>query len=217
MLNPKYLVVLFKDRVKKKIIKKFSNSKNATDFFEGKVKESQEVVFEKRYENGKEHTWQLGLVRIGEKSHEPFYYIDELGRNIKVTLADDDFTLVRLVPYKEEEKVFDLKQNKKILYSELYSKYLRGDVIKMIFSLNNKVVIQKDDDFKVFSLKNEDESERLVDSISTYAFKKKLKNLIVVPCSSKAQKKYLLGILNDHGFDKKILYRKYTTYPQDES
>jgi hypothetical protein len=79
------------------------------------------------------------------------------------------------------------------------------------------VVIQKDEDFKVFSLKNEIEAERLVDTISQYAFKNKLKNLIVVPCSSKAQKKYVIGILNDNGFDKKIIYRKFTTYPRGES
>jgi hypothetical protein len=217
MLNPKYLVVLFKDRTKKKIIKKFGNSKNATTFFEEQVKKSHDVIFEKQYENGKESSWQIGLIKKGEKSYDPFYYTDEYGRNIKVSLVDEDFTLLRLVPYKEDEKIFDLKQNKKIEYSEFYTKYLRGDEIKMIFSLNNKVVIQKDEDFKVFSLKNEIEAERLVDTISQYAFKNKLKNLIVVPCSSKAQKKYLIGILNDNGFDKKILYRKFTTYPRGES
>jgi hypothetical protein len=79
---------------------------------------------------------------------------------------DDGFNLIKLKPHKVDEKIFDIQQNKKIFVSELITKYLRGFEIKMVFSLNNKIVIQKDDDFKIFSLKNEGESERLVDCLS---------------------------------------------------
>ena len=41
----KYFVVLFKNNVKRKIIKKFSNLKNAKDFFENLKKKSEEVSF----------------------------------------------------------------------------------------------------------------------------------------------------------------------------
>ena len=44
----KYFVVLFKNNVKRKIIKKFSNLKNAKDFFENLKKKSQEVSFPKK-------------------------------------------------------------------------------------------------------------------------------------------------------------------------
>jgi hypothetical protein len=50
----KYFVVLFKDNVKRKIIKKFSNLKNAKDFFENLKNKSQEVSFPKKFENGKQ-------------------------------------------------------------------------------------------------------------------------------------------------------------------
>ena len=215
MLNPKYLVVLFKNKVRKKIIKKFSNFKNSTNFFETETKKSENVIFEKIYENTKEVTWQLGLVEIGENNHEPFYFNDEYGRNVKIVFEESDFNLLKLKPHRVEEKIFDIQQNKKIFVTELISKYLKGAEVKMVFSLNNKIVIQKDDDFKLFSLKNENESERLVQSLSNHFFKNRRMDLIVVPCSSKAQKKYLFNLLVDHGFEKKILYRKYTTYPRE--
>lgn len=221
MLNPKYLVVLFKNKVRKKIIKKFSNYKNCLDFFESETKKGDSVIFERVYENTKEVSWQLGLLEVGKNNNEPFYYSDEYGRNVKIVFEDDNFNLIKLKPHKVEEKVFDIQQNKKISVNELMSKYLKGSDIKMVFSLNNKIVIQKDDDFKIFSLKNEYESERLVQCLSNHFFKNKRTDLIVVPCSSKAQKKYLFELLVNHGIDKKVLYRKYTTYPraypQDES
>lgn len=214
MLNPRYLVVLFKNKVRKKIIKKFSNYKNSLSFFETEVTKSDMVIFEKIFENTKEVSLQIGLVEIGKNNHEPFYFNDEYGRNVKIVFEEEGFNLMKLKPFKVEEKIHDLQQNKKIFVSDLISRYLKGSDIKMIFSLNNKIVIQKDDDFKLFSLKNETESERLVQCLSNHFFKNKRTDLIVVPCSSKAQKKYLFDLLTNHGIDKKILYRKYTTYPR---
>jgi hypothetical protein len=214
MLNPKYLVVLFKNKVRKKIIKKFSNYKNALVFFESQVKKSEEVIFERMFENTRDTSFQIGLIEIGENNHEPFYFNDEYGRNVKIVFEDDGFNLIKLKPHKVDEKIFDIQQNKKIFVSELITKYLRGFEIKMVFSLNNKIVIQKDDDFKIFSLKNEGESERLVDCLSNHFFKNKRTDLIIVPCSSKAQKKYLIELLVNNGINKKTLYRKFTTYPR---
>jgi predicted transcriptional regulator with HTH domain len=173
MLKPRYLVVLFKNKVRKKIIKKFSNYKNSLDFFDNQIKNSDEVIFDKRYENTKEVSWQIGLVEIGKNNHEPFYFTDEYGRNVKIVFEDSDFNLIKLKPFKVEEKVFDIQQDKKISVDDLIKRYLKGSEIKMLFSVNNKIVVQKDDVFSLFSLKNEMESERLVQSISSYFFKNK--------------------------------------------
>jgi predicted transcriptional regulator with HTH domain len=98
MLKPRYLVVLFKNKVRKKIIKKFSNYKNSLDFFDNQIKNSDEVIFDKRYENTKEVSWQIGLVEIGKNNHEPFYFTDEYGRNVKIVFEDSDFNLIKLKP-----------------------------------------------------------------------------------------------------------------------
>ena len=45
---PKYYVVLFKNKTRKKIIKKFSNFKNAEKFYTELTKKSSEVIFSKK-------------------------------------------------------------------------------------------------------------------------------------------------------------------------
>jgi predicted Fe-Mo cluster-binding NifX family protein len=208
-----YLVVLFKNKKKKRIIKKFITLNKAKSFFEKKIKESSEVIFEVEVENGQMCNYEIGLVELSSKQLVPVYITDEMGRNIKVKLEENGMTLFQITPYKKEEYIYDLQKKKKINTQDLIRGYLRGDGIKMVSSLNNKIVIQKDVDLWLFSLKNENESKRFIDCLSSHFFKIKRGDCILVKDSSSAQKKYLFSLLEEKGIDKKILYRKFTTYP----
>ena len=212
--NPKYQVILFKDKVKKKIIKKFNNFKNAEKFFLSLIDESQSVVFPKIIEGTKECKFELAILEKGLNPEIPQYTTDEYGRNIKVQLLDDEWGIIKINLYNQEEKVFDIQQSKKIDVKELIRKYLRGDGLKMINSLNNKLIIQKDDEFKIFSLKSNSEVTRLLDCLTHYFIKQKRTDCLIVKDTSVAQKKYLLKYLEENGFDKKLFYRQYTTYPR---
>ena len=214
MSNPKYQVILFKDKVKKKIIKKFNNFKNAEKFFLSLIDESQSVVFPKIVEGTKECKFELAILEKGLNPEIPQYTTDEYGRNIKVQLLDDEWGIIKINLYNQEEKVFDIQQSKKIDVKELIRKYLRGDGLKMVNSLNNKLIIQKDDEFKIFSLKSNSEVNRLLDSLTNYFIKQKRTDCLIVKDTSVAQKKYLLKYLEENGFDKKLFYRQYTTYPR---
>jgi hypothetical protein len=209
-----YLVVLFKNKSKKRIIKKFITYNKAQTFFKKLIKESDNVIFNKEVESGFPCKFELGLVELSNKQLFPIYMTDEMGRNIKVKLDDDNMTLVEVVPYKKEETIFDIQTNKKITTQELIKKYIKGDGIKMISTLNNKIIIQIDDKISIFSLKSEQESGRFIDSLTSYFFKIKRKDCIFVKDYSSAQRKYLFEILGKMGIDKKILYRKFTTYPR---
>jgi len=59
-----YIVVLFKDKKKKRIIKKFITFSRAKQFYEKLIKESNEVLFEIRVEAGKECNYELGIVEM---------------------------------------------------------------------------------------------------------------------------------------------------------
>ena len=83
----------------------------------------------------------------------------------------------------------------------------------MISVLNNKIVLQKDEDIKLFSLKNEHESSRFIDCLSSHFFKIKRGDCLFIKDFSSPQRKYLYNLLESNGFDKKVLYRKFTTYP----
>ena len=213
---PKYYVVLFKNRARKKIIKKFSNFKNAEKFYNELTKQNTEVIFEKRIENGKECEYEVALLQ--NKSNEFFdvYKTDDLGRNIRVILETPEYDLLKIANYRMEETLFDIKKNKKVSVTSFIKTYLKSDGLKMISTLNNKIIVQADETFNIFSLKSPEEAKRFIDSLSQYFYYIKRKDCMFVTDESSAQKKYLIKILSEWGIDKKILYRQYTTHPPKE-
>ena len=208
-----YSVVLFKDKSSKKILKDFITYNKAKSYFNDILEASEEVIFEVLVESGKVCSYEIALIENSDSQLIPVYLTDEMGRNKRVKLETSGRTISEISKYKKEEKIFDIKENKKITVNELMTKYLKGSGLKMISSLNNKIVIQNDDDCKLFSLKNESETNRFLDSLTTYFQRIDKKDCLIVKDSSVAQKKYLIDFLSKKGFDKKILYRKTTTHP----
>ena len=84
----------------------------------------------------------------------------------------------------------------------------------MVSKLNNKIVVQKDEDVKLFSLKNEYDSHRFIETLSQYFLRKNRIDTMFISDASSAQKKYLYTLLESKGIDKKVLYRKSTTHPK---
>jgi len=206
-----YLVVLFKNKKRKKIINKFVTFSRAKQYYDKLLKESNEVIFNVEVENGMETRYELGLIELSNNQLIPVYMTDEYGRSSKVKLEGDGMTLFNIGYYKKEEKIYDLTKNKKMTTQELIKTYLKGDGLKMISSLNNKIIVQEDEKINLFTLKSEFESLRFIDSLSSYFFKIKRGDCLFVKDHSSAQRKYLFNMLESYGIDKKILYRKFTS------
>jgi len=211
---PKYYIVLFKNKTRKKIIKKFSNFKNAEKFYTELTKKSSEVIFSKKIENGFECDYELGLLQ--NKSNDIFdvYKNDELGRNIQVVLEDPNYDLLKIADYRVEEQIYDIQKSKKIFTEIFIKNYLKGDGLKMISTLNNKIIVQLDEKCNLFSVKSSEEARRYIDSLSQHFYNINRKDCMFVKDESTAQKKYLFELLFNLGVDKKILYRQYTTHPR---
>ena len=199
------MVVLFKNKKKKKIIKKFITFSRSKQFYDKLIKESNEVLFEVKVEGGSECRYEVGIVEMSSKQLIPVYMTDEYGRNIKVKLDEDGMTLFKIEPYKKEETIYDIKEQKKITTQTFIKKYLRGDGLKMISVLNNKIVLQEDEKIHLFTLKSESESSRFVDNLSSHFFKIKRGDCLFVKDYSTAQRKSLYTLLESAGIDKKIL------------
>jgi len=208
-----YLIVLFEDKVRKKILKKYITFKKAKQYFDKCLSDSNNVIFKKNISNGCEINFEIGLVELSSKQLIPVYITDEIGRNIKVSLENDGMTLISISKYNIEESLYDVQTNSKIDTVDFIRKYLKKDNIKMVSSLHNKIIIQNEDKINLFSLKNSSEANRFLDCISSYFFKIKRGDCIFVRDVSSAQKKYLINLLSNSGYDKKMLYRKFTTYP----
>ncbi len=210
----KYFIVLFKNKKRQKIIKKFITGERAHSFFTKLIKKSENIIFDVNFENGKEVFYEIAILTNEINSITPIYLTDDLGRNIRVKLDESDLSMVVIQRYKKEEKIFDLQSKRKITTHEFINRYLGTKELKMISVLNNKIIVQKDDEFKLFSLKTESESDRFIETLSNEFLKLGRDDCLFIRDTSSPQRKYLLEILEKNGFDKKILYRKSTTHPR---
>jgi hypothetical protein len=109
-----YLIVLFKNKVKKKIIKKFKTSNRANNFYESLLSESSDVIFNKQYENGFLCKYEISILEKTSGTFLPVFLKDELGRNVKVNLDNEDFSIKKITTYHTEENILDTTLNKKI-------------------------------------------------------------------------------------------------------
>jgi hypothetical protein len=212
-----YQVVVFKNKRKKKIINKFNTSKKANEFYKKFLEENQSVEFEVMTQNGKPCQYEIGLLQKKESTLFEIYTKDEFGRNIKVSLDDDQFNIVKISSYKEPEKIKDFQTGNKISFQTFLYRYLPKDGLKMVSKLNNKIIVQNDDDLKLFVLKSTQDSQRFLESLINHFVKNKRGDAMFINDGDIAQKKYLYNLLESKGYSKKFLYRKETTYSSDLS
>jgi hypothetical protein len=206
----KYLIVLFKNKERKKILKKFKTFERANLYFTGIT--NNEVIFDKRVENGKNVAFEIGLLEKDSKEFEIYYKKDGLGRQLKIELDDPDYKITKVSDYKVEEFLFDIQTNKKISFKKFYNQYLRGGGLKFISSLNNKIIVQEDNNYNLFSLKCEPETSRFLKILSDVLYNNRRNDCVVVPETTKDHKKYLYSVLEEKGISKSTLYRRSTTY-----
>jgi hypothetical protein len=208
-----YLIVLFKNKVKKKIIKKFKTSNRANDFYNSLLEISDKVIFEKQFENGDSFNYEIAILEKISGTFLPVFLKDELGRNIKVSLDDSDFHIKKINSYYIEESILDITLNKKINPFEFIKLYLNPPGFKLISKLNNKIIVQNDNVINLFTLKNNLDSSRFIDSISDFFISQKRFDCMFVKDYSNAQRKYLYNLLTEYGFSKSYLQRQTTTHP----
>lgn len=210
-MKDNYIIVLFKNRQRKKIIKRYATEKQATMCFERLIKENN-VIFDKKIENAETCEYELGLLSKNQSYQPSLYITDEYGRNNTVNLENPEYVFLNIKKYKVEELLFDWQKQKKISFNEFLNVYCKSKDLKNVFTLNNKVCVQIDEDVNVFSLKDSDESDRFLDICQVYFYENNRKDAIFVKDISSPQRKWLYDILEKKGFDKKRLYRLKTTF-----
>lgn len=207
-----YIIVLFKNKKKKKIIKGYKSYKRAFDKFKSLYKQP-EIWFDVKYENAEKCKFEIALLSNKEPYQIPLYQEDELGRNEEVFISSEtDYTIIEIKPYKIEEKIYDWQKDERISLDELIRKYCIKKEMKSISTLHNKLVIQNNENFYLFSLKNIDDSHRLLETMESYYRENSRADAIFVKDISTAQRKWMYDILIKKGFDKQKLYRQTTTF-----
>ena len=207
-----YLIVLFKNKERKKIIKSFKTYENAKKFYDNQIISNKNIKFNTLFENGKSCSFEIGILEKNSKNFDSYFIKDKLGRQVKVELDDSDYTILSVSEFLTEELLYDIQTSSKISFDHFIKKYLPKDGLKLVSKINNKIVVQNDDKFDCFSLKSVSESGRFLDVLGKFLQDKNRIDCILVPDSSKSQKKYLYDILEKGGIPKSKLYRTYTTY-----
>lgn len=208
-----YIIVLFKNKEKKKIINKFITLKKAKSKYKELLKISDEVIFEKKTENGFPCEFELGLLKLGTEKEQKVYLKDSLGRNIEVELDDENLTVLSMEKYKIEETFLDYKTKKKIDTKMLIDKYLKGSGLKQVSKLNNKIVVQNDEKINLFTLKSEEDALRFTESLLNKLIEINKKDCLVINDFNTIQRKYLYDLLENYGFSKSYLQTYSTTHP----
>ena len=88
--------------------------------------------------------------------------------------------------------------------------YLQDKDFKQVFTLNNKVIIQKDDVFNVFSLKTVSDALRLLTVIELEFLNKGRYDCLFVTDNSTVQRKQLYNLLENAGYGRDFLRKQYT-------
>ena len=208
-----YIIVLFKNKVKKKIIKEFKTIKKAQDYYKSLMDVSDTVIFNKQFDNGYESNYELAFLEPKTDKTSSLYVKDDFGRQIKIEMESGGNVISKINPYNIDEVFLDYTTKKKINTATFIKKYLDPVGLKLVSKLNNKIIVQHDDSFKLFTFKNDNDSSRFIDSISTHFIKLKRMDCLFVKDYDNIQRKYLYSILVEQGFPKSYLFRQSTTHP----
>ena len=209
-----FLVVLFKNKLRQKIIKKFIGKDNCFKFY-NKFISNQNIYFPVEFENGKECKFEIAVLELGGKLSSTIYR-DEFGRNIDHKVEGTDYMIIKLQNFKYEERVYDIKNKKKLTFLEVINEFSKNKDLKSVFKINNKVVFQSDEIIKVYSCKTDIESKRFLNELQRYCLENKKTDYLISYSEDIAHKKELYRILTNKGFDIKMLYRRSTTHPKDK-
>lgn len=165
-----------------------------------------------RLENnrGKERIYELVLIYPADKRSKPVYSRDSLGRTKEAKINSVKHRIREVIPYWVEETIYDYETKKQLRYYQLIDILKNVTEISQIFKLNNKIVLQIDDYFRVFGNKNVNDCDRLFDLIREDLLNQGHGNFLFVKDIVTDQRRRLYELLMSKGFSKQILYRHYS-------
>jgi hypothetical protein len=207
-----YLIVIFKNKKRKKIIKSFVRKNIAENFYNQKIEDSNKVKFNVEVENSEPCKYEIALITTTIDFQMDLFIQDDIGRNVKIKTDDSNYKILKISNYNLPEKLFDWSSNSRISFDFFYGKYFKSRELKNVFTVNNKLLIQQEDNVNIFSLKNSSESKRLLNILQEHMISENRSDAIFVPDNDNIQRKYLYTILEEKGINKSKLYRQSTTF-----
>lgn len=211
MKNGKYFIVLFCNKKRVKVLYRCKRKNTVYQYWhEYKTQKKPRFLKTQNRKRGNEVVYELALIFPNSRWSTKTFVRDSLGRTIEAKFEDENFRIKEIIPYWKEELVYDFQKKTRIRYHEILEQILSISEIGQIFTLNNKLFVQNDDNILLFGNKNIKDSNRLFDLIREDVLKKKKGNFIFIKDISTAQRKILYTLLESKGYKKSELFRHYS-------
>ena len=177
---------------------------------EFKTEKKPRYVKQQGGKRNRELIYELGLIFPNNRWATQIWVKDSLGRNEPAIIEDDKFRIKEIVPYWEEELIYDYSIKKRIRYHEMMEYIESVTEIAQIFTLNNKLFVQVEEDVRLFGNKNIKDADRLLELVKEDLLKKKRGNFIFVRDVTTHQRTLLYNLLESKGFKRQELFRHYS-------
>jgi hypothetical protein len=207
----KYAIVLFENQKKIKVLYKCMQKNTVYEYWrEYKTEKKPPFVKLQGGKRRQELVHELGLLLPNNRWSDQVWVKDSLGRNQKAIFEDDNLRIKEIIPYWVEEKVYDHDNGKRIRYHEMMEQILPINDIAQIFTLNNKIFVQVENNIKVFGNRNLSDTDRLFEILKNDLIKRRRGNFIFVKDITTHQRKLLYDLLVSKGFKRSELFRHYS-------
>ena len=207
----RYYIILFNNKKRKKLLYRSATKEKVLQYWhEFKTQQPPRFIKMNSGKNRTNMVFELGLIFPKTRFSKQIYSKDSLGRNVEITLSNDKQVIKEMIPYWEEELIYDFENKKRIRYHELLEYILTIKDISQIFTLNNKVFIQIENEIRMFGNKNISDASRLFELIKEDVLRKRLGNFIFVKDVNRNQRIFLYNLLVEKGYKRRELFRHYS-------
>ncbi len=209
--DAKYSIVLFCNKEKYKVLYKCMKRSTVYEYWnEYKTEKKPPFVKIQGGKRNKELVYELALVFPNTRWVKKTWVKDSLGRNQEAIIENSKFRIKEIIPYWREELIYDLNSKKRIRYHEMMSYIETITEIAQIFTLNNKLFVQIEDDVRMFGNKNIKDADRLLNIVKTDLLSKNRGNFIFVKDITTHQRSLLYEMLEKKGYKRRELFRHYS-------
>ena len=153
---------------------------------------------------------ELALIFPNHKQASKTYTKDNLGRTVEAKINNENKRIKEIIPYWREEMIYDYTNKKRITFSALMEYITSIHEFGQIFTLNNNLFIQVDDNVRLFGNKNIDDTQRLFNIVKTELGKLKIGNFMFIKDISTHQRKLLYDLLESQGYKRTKLFKHYS-------
>ena len=211
MKKGKYFIILFCNKKRVKVLYRCMKRTTVYEYWrEFKTQRVPSFLKVQGSKRKQELVYEIALIFPNNRWATATYVKDSLGRNMEAKIEDDKFRIKEILPYWQEELIYDFQTKKRIRYHEMVDKILPITEITQIFTLNKNLFVQIEDDVKMYGNKNLNDADRLFELLKQDLLKKKKTNFMFVKDITTYQRKQLYKLLESKGFNRRELFRHYS-------